>query len=39
MSVNVSSIAGNRNGTWQLKVQDLAGGDVGALTNFKLTFN
>jgi hypothetical protein len=39
MNVNVSSIAGNRNGSWQLKVQDLAGGDVGSLTSFKLTFN
>jgi chitinase len=39
LNVDVTSIAGNRNGTWQLKVEDLAAADVGNLTNFALTFN
>jgi subtilisin-like proprotein convertase family protein len=34
---NFSSLTGNANGTWQLKVQDLAGTDTGRVQNWSIT--
>jgi subtilisin-like proprotein convertase family protein len=35
-NINEAGIAAGRNGTWTLRVEDLAAGDTGSLTGFKL---
>lgn len=36
---NLNSLTGNINGAWKLKVQDLAGIDVGTIDNWSITFD